>query len=288
MVSNLPRLVGIFGNPLGHSLSPQMQNAAFAALGINYTYFPFQVLPEQLHQAVLAMKALNFAGANVTIPYKEAVIPYLDWLSREAELIGAVNTIVYHNGELIGYNTDGEGFLMSLGKDLGMSPAGKRVVLLGAGGATRAVAVTLGSNGAAEITIANRTKSKADELARYTSSVTGCRTRAVLLEKRDLQDLLLSADLLINCTPVGMYPKEGLSPLDSNLLKPHLTVIDLIYRPRETALLRAAQAIGCRTLDGLGMLLYQGALAFKLWTDREPPVDIMRKALIAGLNKVIS
>jgi shikimate dehydrogenase len=275
------KLAGIFGHPVAHSRSPAMHNAAFRRLGLNYVYLPFAVEPSQLSRAVEAIRALGLAGVNVTIPHKERVIPHLDRLTAEARSIGAVNTIVNHGGRLTGHNTDGAGLLAALRARWGFSVRGRSVCLLGAGGAARAVAVTLLGAGVERLVIANRTAARGAALAarlrrqfdRSTAAV-----RVVALSSVALAHTAAGYDCLINATSVGMRPG------DPRLLSPALvrrfpSVCDLVYAPPETRLLKDARAAGCRTMNGLPMLVYQGALSFELWTGRKAPIDVMLQAV---------
>ena len=295
------RVVGVFGDPVEHSLSPPMHNRAFAALGLNFVYVAFHVRPERLPEAVRAVRALDLAGVNVTIPHKVAVMAHLDEVDPAAALIGAVNTVVNRGGRLYGTNTDGAGFVRSLREEAGLEPAGRRFVLLGAGGAARAIAMQLALDGAAELTIANRTVDRAEALAaavtkglaavpgaRGTGPVAGTApvVRAVPLEPGALQGALAEADAVIHTTPVGMDPHSDVPPVVApELLRPGQLVCDIVYTPRQTALLRAARARGCRVLEGLGMLVYQGAIAFELFTGCPAPVEVMRQALEEALAR---
>ncbi|HHX50839.1 MAG TPA: shikimate dehydrogenase [Clostridia bacterium] len=279
------RVFGIIGYPLSHSLSPLMQRAAFLQLGLKHEYVPFQVQPRDLPGAVEGARALGLAGFNVTIPFKEAILPLLDELSGEAILMGAVNTVVNRSGRLWGYNTDGRGFLLSLEKELGMKVQGKEALLLGAGGAARAVAFALAREKVSRLTIANRTGAKAIKLARDLSSRTGIPVEVCGLDERELSRFLSAAHLLVNTSPLGMYPnRDALPPVPVELLQPPLVVYDLIYNPLQTRLLKMASQKGCRTLNGLGMLVYQGAESFRVWTGQPGPVEIMRLAVEKALE----
>lgn len=280
------KVCGLFGYPVEHSFSPALHNAAFSFLALDYVYVPFAVPPEELERAVRAIRALNLAGVNVTVPHKEKVLPFLDELTPEAELTGAVNTIVPHKGKLVGYNTDGAGFLRALEEAAGFAPEGKRALLLGAGGAARAVAGALALAGAQEISVANRTSGRAAQLARELNSRTSCRVRAIPLEEQTLGAVVESAQLIVQATPVGMHPAdEACPPFPFQRLKSGQVVCDLIYNPPLTRFLERAQSAGARVVNGLGMLLYQGALAFELWTGVAAPVEIMRQALVVCLEK---
>ena len=271
-------LVGVFGYPVAENPTIVMQEAAFQALGLNWRYLTIEVRPEQLADAVRGLRAFNMAGINLTIPHKVAVIQHLDGLSPEAALIGAVNTVVREGDRLIGHNTDGKGFVRSVREDAGMDPAGKRVVFLGAGGAARAMAVEMALAGAAHVTIVNRTSDRGQPLVDLLQSKTPA--QAEFVHWQEAYSVPVEADILVNATSIGLYPNVDEVPavaMDS--IRPGLLVCDVIPNPPKTAFLRAAEARGARTLDGLGMLVGQGAIAFKMWTGVDAPIDVMRKAL---------
>lgn len=277
------RVYGIFGHPVGHSFSPRMHNAAFDALGLDCVYVAFDVEPGSLRPATLALKALSIAGVNVTIPHKQAIIEHLDFIAPEARFTGAVNTVHNSGGTLEGHNTDVGGFLRALSGELGFEPAGARVVVLGAGGAARAVLSGLGMKGAAEVAIVNRTLPKGAEMADYFAQSfpdTGFGAHA-LGDTTALKGLLGGADLLVNATSGGMEGSGELSlPLES--LATGAVVYDLVYNPEETKLVGEARRLGHRAAPGLGMLLYQGAESFRIWTGLDAPLDAMREALGSG------
>jgi len=273
----------VFGDPVEHSLSPVMQNAALQAAGIDGLYIPWRVRAPGLSAALDSLRWMeNFGGANVTLPHKEQAASLVDELSPEAASVGAVNTIVSRDGRLLGANTDGQGFLRSLQEEGGFVPRGRRAAILGAGGAARAVAWSLVEAGIAELLILNRTRERAELLADLVSQRMGVLALGLGLGDPRAPGQLARCALLVNATPVGLHPSDP-SPIEPELLRPWLLVHDLIYRPRETALLREAKGRGCRVLGGLGMLLYQGALAFELWTGRKPPEQAMRTALLQAL-----
>lgn len=271
--------VGLLGWPVEHSRSPQMHNAAFAHLGLDWHYLLLPVAPSDVPDAIRGVRALRFAGVNVTVPHKQAVIPLLDGVRDEAEAIGAVNTIVNQEGCLIGYNTDAAGFLRAL-RDAGVEPSGCRAVVLGAGGAARAVVYALLSQDAA-VTIANRTVARARTLATDIGAIFDIYPTVVPLTANSaLARAVAYADLLVNATSLGMAPQVDADPLPAGLdIAADLVVYDLVYNPRETRLLRRARAAGAAALGGLGMLLHQGAVAFELWTGQEAPIAVMRAAL---------
>lgn len=283
LLSGKTRVIGIFGQPIEHSMSPVIQNAAFKAAKLDYVYIPLQVHEHLLNQAVEGIRALNLVGVNVTIPHKEKVIPYLDNLSTEAKLIGAVNVIINDKGTLVGYNTDGRGFVESLRFEAKVEPKGKRIAILGAGGAARAVAIQLALDGAEEIYLLNRSPEKAKLITDVINSHTASKASSCPLENAG--DILKKVDILINSTPIGMYPNQNQPALvERNLLSEHLLVCDLVYNPLETTLLRNAKEQGCQILKGTGMLIYQGALAFEIWTGQKASVEIMYEALLKNLR----
>ena len=268
----------LFAHPAGHSVSPAMHNAALAALAIDARYEALDVPPERLGEAVADLRRPEVAGANVTIPHKRAVMPWLDVLSADARAVGAVNTITVDGGRLVGDNTDGAGFLRGLA-ELGVAPRGASCVVLGAGGAARAVAHALLRSGA-RVALHNRGRRRAEALAR---ALAGAGTVTVLAAG-ELAGAVAAADLLVQATPVGMEgTAPGASPLAPGVLPRAGAVIDLVYRPPETPLLAAARAAGLRTQSGLPMLLHQGALAFERWFGVAPPLDVMRRAALEAL-----
>jgi len=269
-----------------------MQNTAFAHHGLDALYLPFAVHPEHIETAVKALRALAIRGVNVTIPHKQTVMPWLDELAPEARLIGAVNTIHLQDGHLIGYNTDGIGFVRSLAEE-GAQVTGQRVLLLGAGGAARAIAVQLCLSGVQQLYVANRTRARAEELAMsLMQSFPHANIRVMAMEEQAFTACLPDLDMVVNATSVGMQPHAGdgeavrASPLlpSTSLLPRHL-VCDIVYHPQATPLLRAAQRQGARTVDGLGMLIHQGAEAFEIWTGRSFPLSLIRAKLLEALAK---
>ncbi len=274
------QLAFLLGCPVAHSLSPVMHQAAFQAAGLNAAYLPWSVAPARLPDAVRGLRAFdNLLGANVTIPHKQAVVALLDSLTAEAEAMGAVNTLIRRQGSLVGDNTDGAGFLMSLKDMLSVELGDLVVTVLGAGGAARAVAITLARAGVRRLRIMNRTQAGARRLAEMvTQRVSGCEVVALPLHADGGVDAGSELHLLVNTTSIGLHPSDP--PLfDYQRLEPPAVVYDLIYRPAETPLLAAARRNGCQTLNGLGMLLYQGSLAFEQWTGRPAPIHAMRQAL---------
>lgn len=273
-------LLGLFGSPVEHSVSPVMHNTAFEALGLDFAYLAFEIGTDDAGKAIEALRTFRMRGANVTMPLKAAVVPYLDKLTPAAKLIGAVNTIVNDNGVLTGHITDGEGYMMSV-RDAGLDPAGKKMTLAGAGGAAKAICVQAALDGVKELSVFNRDREKAEKLAELINRNTDCRAKAFGLdEKEALRRELAESCLFANATRVGMAQMEGQSVIpETDFFYSGLAVTDAIYEPEKTRLLQMAEAAGCRTLNGLGMVLFQGAAAFRLWTGREMPVELVRKKL---------
>lgn len=276
MISGRTRVYGIFGFPVEHSFSPGMHNAAFDKLGMDACYVPFAVSPDKLGEAVKAITSLRLCGLNVTVPHKEKVIPYLDELSEAARLIGAVNTIEVRDGRLVGHNTDGRGFLRALKQDARFNPRGRSFFFTGSGGAARAVGFSLALAGAKKIVFHDVDTAKADALANDIRRRTGADAETAGPDM--LAAVTNEADCLINATPLGLRKTDPLPIGKDSILKRHL-VCDLVYNPPETALLRAARARGAKRFSGLGMLLYQGVIAFEIWTGRKAPVPVMKRAL---------
>lgn len=270
------------GHPLGHSLSPIMHNAAFRSLGMDWIYVPFPVKPENLKAAVEGLRALGVEGVNVTIPHKEAVLEYIDDIHGTAALIGAVNTLKFDDGTVRGYNTDASGCLRALEEVT--SVEGSSVLILGAGGAARACAFQLAERGASDITILNRTPEKARLLAEDMADKLGFEASYGGYEL--IQGSVKSADILIDTTPVGMHPHTDDRPLvEAELMHEGLVVHDLVYNPQRTVLLREAERASAIPVSGIRMLLYQGVEAFRIWTGRDPPLDVMEDALKRVLNR---
>ena len=276
------KVTGLFGYPVEHSLSPAMHNSGFEKLGLNNIYLPFPVEEDNLGQAVEGVRGLNFKGINVTIPHKQNVIKYLDQLSEEAELIGAVNTIENKNGTLIGHNTDGRGFIRSLKEESDFSAPGSTAVIVGAGGAARAIAFQLALEGIDKLLISDLDQPKANKLS--TELEEKVSVEVVAIKSEELAGEMKNVDLLVDATPVGMHPNVDVEPVvGENLLHSDLVVYDLVYNPKETVLLKAADKASAQSVSGLGMLLYQGVIAFEIWTGEKAPVEVMRKALEAGI-----
>ncbi len=285
MISGRTRICGIIGDPIEHTMSPVMHNAAFKNKGVDYVYLAFRVKKEELGKAIEGMRALNIRGLNVTIPHKVAVIPFLDELDPLADKIGAVNTIVNDDGVLRGYNTDATGFLQAL-RERGIEPKGKSVVILGAGGASRAISFILAERGA-HIVILNRLLELdwAKELARRILRTFAKEVEALELNRKNLAIVLEKADILVNATSVGMSPHINETPVTPDLLRPNLVVYDIVYNPIKTRLQREAEVAGATVISGLDMLVWQGALAFEEWTGLKAPVNLMKEEAIKLLEK---
>jgi shikimate dehydrogenase len=279
------KVIGVFGHPVTHSLSPAMHNAALAALGLPFIYVPFPVAPEGLGAALGALGALGIVGVNLTIPHKEAALAFLDEITQEARDVGAVNTVHCRDYRLLGDNTDGFGFYEPL-RESGYEIADREAVVLGAGGAARSVAFRLAREGA-RLCLINRTRERAVRLAQALADAglnTGGIT-ALAPEDPAVERAMSRAALLVNTTRVGMVPEHlAPPPVPAQWLHPDLLVYDLVYNPVETELLKQARKRGCRTLTGVKMLVYQGAAAFQRWTGHWPPTDIMEAAVLQGLS----
>ena len=280
---------GIIGWPIAHSISPHFQQAALDALGIAAEYRPYAVPPDAAAVAafVASLRAPGVAGINVTVPHKEAVIPYLDEIDEWAAAAGAVNTIVHRDGNLTGHNTDGYGFLRALREEAAFDPAGKRALILGAGGSARGVVQALLHAGIGSLHIANRTFARAETLAQLAVD-RGIPATPLPLSSDAISDTAAASDLIVNCTSLGMThgPAAAASPLPPSHIPAAALVYDLVYNPLQTPLLRAAQAAGAPTLGGIAMLVYQGAAAFELWHQRPAPVAAMLAAATAAMSEL--
>lgn len=277
-------LLGLFGHPVHHSLSPSIHNAAFRASGLNWIYLAFEVEPSGLRRAFEGCRAIQVVGLNITIPHKQSVIPLIDELSQEARLIGAVNTVHFVEGKAKGYNTDGRGFISALREEKGFNLSGKKVCVIGAGGAGRAVAVQAAWEGAGQISIADLEDKKAEDLS-------------LLINQRIKEDLALAgeikspqwkeslsrADLVVDATPLGLEKEDPLS-FDPNLLSSSALVVDLVYNPPQTRLLKEVKKLGRGAMNGLGMLVHQAALSWEIWTGRPAPLEVMKEAARSALR----
>lgn len=272
-------IVGVFGDPVDENPTIAMFEAAFKAKSLHWRYQNFRVHAEDLGAAMTGMRAMNLKGINLTIPHKVAVLDHLDKITAEAALIGAVNTVVRDGDALVGTNTDGKGFLTALKLDARVDPKGKRVVFLGAGGAARAMAVELALAGASHITVVNRSAERGEALARLLGERTPAQTQ--FTQWKGDYTIPADTDIVVNATSIGLYPHVNDKPgvaLES--IRPPMLVCDVIPNPPRTRFLIEATGRGIKTLDGLGMLVYQGAIAFTIWTGQDAPVDVMRQALV--------
>ncbi|VVB51142.1 Shikimate dehydrogenase (NADP(+)) [uncultured archaeon] len=279
----------VIGYPVEHSLSPAMHNAVFKKLKEDAVYEKVEVAPENLERFIQQIRGGRFSGVNVTIPHKISVMEYLDEISPEARLIGAVNTIKQDKGRLLGYNTDGIGCVEAFNA-AGFNPKGKKIVVVGAGGAARAVLFQLLLSGAEKIVLVNRTLHKAQAITeeieekRKSLNATGT-VEATEYRPDSLKAAIKNADALVNTTPVGMHPRISETPFPAEYFKKGLTVMDVVYNPLKTRFLREAESAGCSTIDGIGMFVMQGAASQKIWLSRSPPVNVMRDAVMAALSK---
>lgn len=282
VISGETMVYGVIGDPIEHSLSPVIQNAAFVTSKLDSIFIAFKVRCGETGNALAGMRALGLAGLNVTMPHKNAVLSFLDEVDPTAKLLGAVNTIQNKSGKLVGFNTDAIGALNAL-RENGVDPKGKKVVLLGAGGAARAIAYALGKE-AAELSILSRTIKPAAELADNLFRQFNSKVIVYQLSPLTVKANLVDADLLINATSVGMAPDSDETLVPTKLLKPNLAVMDIVYNPIETKLARDAKAAGANVVSGVEMLIYQGAASFEIWTGCQAPVEVMRKAALNHLG----
>lgn len=266
----------LIGDPVEGTLSPAMMNSAFKALGLNHAYLAVRVPERLLSDAISGCRAMGIAGLNVTIPHKIAVMGLLDELDKSAVAAGAVNTIKNVRGKLVGFNTDGAGALRNLEEKAGKIK-GKKVLLLGAGGAARAIAFSIAGAGA-ELTIANRTVSRAKELAAEIEHKLGVKAESITIDRTNLKKAIGDKDILVNATSVGMNPNSDKTLVKSEMMRRGLVVFDIVYKPAQTRLLQEARRAGAKAVEGLGMLVQQGALAFEIWTGKRAPVKVMAAA----------
>lgn len=274
-------LYGVIGDPIRHSKSPIMMNRAFRECGINGIYAAFHITDDRLGDFAAGVRAMGIRGVNVTIPHKLAIMPLLDEIHESAQAIGAVNTIVNDNGRLTGYNTDGIGYVRSLKEEARSDLSGAHVLIVGAGGATRGILYALAREGAASVTISNRTVARAEELA---DAFRGLVPSIRAIGQDELRDACATSDIVINTTSLGMFPNVDATPLDASWLKPGSIASDLIYNPLTTRFLEQAKERGCVSHGGLGMFIYQGAYAFEYWTGRPAPAAAMRETVLAALQ----
>lgn len=282
-ITGKTKLIGLLGTPISHSLSPTMHNEAFAKLGLDYVYLAFDVGNEQLANVIQGFRALGIRGCNVTMPNKTMVLKYLDKLSPASGLAGAVNTVVNDNGVLTGHITDGTGYMRAL-KEENIDIIGQKMTIVGAGGAATAICIQAALDGVKEISIFNRKDqfyARAEETVQNIITKTDCKVQLFDLEDQDvLRREIAESAIFTNATSVGMKPLEGQSVIeDPSLLRPDLVVSDVVYIPKKSRLLEMAEEQGCRTINGLGMMLWQGARAFEIWTGKEMPVDYIKELL---------
>ena len=283
-ISANTRPAALIGWPLGHSASAVMHNDAYAEMGLDALYIPVPAEPSRMAGIVGSMAAMGFMGCNVTIPHKVAVKELMDELHPSASESGAVNTVLFKEGRKIGYNTDGTGFVRALRERGGVDPRGKRCLVVGAGGAARGVASALAIAGGAKFYIVNRSLEKAESLAGDMNARRVGIAEAMALDDASIERALADTDIVVQATSLGMWPAVDGLAFDTSLLSPRHFVCDIVYNPRETRLLREAAARGCRTLDGMWMLVYQGAEAVRIWTGETPPVEVMA----AGCEKFLN
>ena len=282
-ISGKTKVCAIIGDPVEHSLSPVMHNAAFKELGLNLVYMAFTVTTKELKTAIMGARSLGLTGLNVTMPHKNAVMNYIDEVDATVKGIGAVNTILSNHGKLIGYNTDGNGAMIAL-QENGVDPEGKRLVLLGAGGAAKAIAYHAALD-VDELVILNRSPERAMKLVEALPKSFRKKVKSGRLSFTVLKEELKEADVLINATSMGMRPNDDISPVPSSLLRCDLCVMDIIYNPLETRLVTDAKSLGAKVVSGLEMLIYQGAVAFEIWTNCSAPIEVMRNAALSELEK---
>lgn len=277
-------LFGVIGNPISHSLSHVMHNAAFQDMNKDAIYVPMHVEEPDLAAAIYGARALGFTGINVTVPYKEQVVPYLTSLTPEASKTQSVNTVLFTNNEIIGHSTDGAGFAQAVVNELDIKLAGKRFLILGAGGAARAIIHQLAEENC-QLIIANRTRHKAEQLAQEINPNFANQVQVISLEQADLAKATATSEIIVNTTSVGMEATIDQSPLPVELLLPQHSVVDIIYNPQESNLLAAARKLGCQTRNGVGMLVWQAVKAWEFWWNIKPDVDVMYAALNKSLDK---
>ncbi len=283
-IKGTTNLLGLIGYPVTHSISPHMHNTSFDKLGLDYVYMAFNIEEGNIKEAIDALKLLNAKGGNITMPYKSKVVEYLDYISPDARVIGSVNTFTIDEDKKIkGYNTDGLGFVKAL-EENGVAFKGKKIVIVGAGGASKAVVTQLALDGAGEIVLFNRTLSSAESIIEnIIKNIPGSKARAEAMDESKLVWEIKDAAILINATSLGMKDTLDKAIISSAAQLPKgIFVADLIYDPAETKLLRLAREAGCKSMNGLMMLIWQGALAFKIWTGEDMPIDLVKKEIFKG------
>ena len=281
-ISGKTRVCGVIGDPIEHTLSPTIQNAAFNHLKLDFVFLAFHVKAVELENALRGMCGFGIHGLNVTMPHKNAVISHLDEVDSTVQFLGSANTILNEDGKLSGFNTDGVGTLNAL-RENGTKLSEKKVLLLGAGGAAKAIAFALAQE-AGELVVLNRATEKAEELAERLTGTLGKTVVGCALSPDVIAENLQDSDVLINATSVGMSPDANQSVVPPQLLRSGLTVMDIVYNPVETKLARDAKAAGANVVSGVEMLIYQGALSFEIWTGRSAPIEVMRKAALKKLS----
>jgi shikimate dehydrogenase len=280
-ISGKTRVCGVIGDPIEHTLSPTIHNAAFNHLNLDFVFLAFRVKAADLEKAIQGMRGLGIHGLNVTMPHKSTVISFLDEVDPIVKFLGSANTILNKDGRLSGFNTDGVGALKAL-RENGVELSEKKVLLLGAGGAAKAIAFSLAEE-VGELVVLNRTADKAKELAAVLGQRFGKKVVGGPLSSDTIQKNLRDSDILINATKVGMHPRESQTMVEPQWLRSDLTVMDIVYNPIETRLAKDAKAAGAKVINGVEMLIYQGAASFQLWTSRSAPIEVMRRA---ALNKL--
>ncbi len=281
-ISGKTKICSVIGDPIKHSLSPTIQNAAFNHLNLNFIFLAFKVRTAELELAIQGMRSLNIHGLNVTMPHKNKVINYLDEIDSTVEFLNSANTIVNKKGQLHGYSTDGIGAVKAL-QENGIDLSSSKVVLLGAGGAGRAIAFSIADK-VKELIVLNRDVKKVKNLGLDLKLKFNTNIQYGTLSQDSIQKNLRSSNLLINATNVGMIPNSKLSIVDPKLLNSDLTVMDIVYNPLETKLLSDAKIVGAKTINGVEMLIYQGAASFELWTGRKAPIEIMKLAILKKIS----
>lgn len=283
-ISGKTKVCGVIGDPIEHTLSPIIHNAAFSTLQLDYVFLAFRVKRDEIENAVNGLRSLNMHGLNVTMPHKSAVTRFLDRIDAFAQIVNSVNTIINKENKLFGFNTDGVGALKAL-RENGVDPKGKKVLLLGAGGTARAIAYTIAKE-ADELAILNRTLKPAQDLCKLLEQKINKKIIAGSLSPKEMQQNLKDSDILINATSIGIEPKVDESLVNPRMLRSNLSVMDVIYNPTETKLVRDAMALGAKVVSGIEMLIYQGAASFEIWTGKTAPIEVMRQAALKHLHKV--
>jgi shikimate dehydrogenase len=276
-ITGKTRICGVIGDPIEHSLSPTMHNAAFKEIGLDLVFLAFKVTPDQVENAVKGVRSLNILGLNVTMPHKNKIISYLDKLDPTAEYLKSANTILNANGLLTGFNTDGTGAMQALLQN-GTDPNGKKMLILGSGGAAKAIAFAAART-TDQIVILNRTPNKSQEFAKNLNHTLKTKIEGDALTSQSIEKNMQDAQIIINATSVGMQPHDKISLIPPKLFKQTQTILDIVYNPIETKLLNDAKKAGAKTVNGVEMLIHQGAASFEIWTNKPAPIEAMRKAI---------